>query len=71
MMLKPFEGIASITNTVATKSVMNPTLILAAIVVPISLLLALYLEGSAQVFLLWLAGPVVGIGSMLPVRRLC
>ncbi len=58
-MYKPFEGIARITNTVATKSVLNPTLILAAIVVPISLLLGVYLDGEARTFLFGLAGAVV------------
>ncbi|MET1112005.1 MAG: hypothetical protein ABWX67_10820 [Allosphingosinicella sp.] len=63
-MMQPFEGIARITSTVATKSAMNPTLILAAIVVPLALLLGFNLHGEAQRFLFGLAGIVVTVALL-------
>ena len=63
-MFKPFEGIAKITKTVATKSAMNPTLILAGIVVPVSLLVGARLDGWPQEFLFYLSSGVVGVALL-------
>ncbi|RDS77946.1 hypothetical protein DL238_10270 [Alteriqipengyuania lutimaris] len=42
------RGVADVTRTLASKSSLNPTLILAAIVVPISLLLSFLSDGQTQ-----------------------
>lgn len=62
--MKPFEGIAKITSTVATKSALNPTLILAAIVVPLCIIFGTQLEGSAQLMLFGMAIAVVAVALL-------
>jgi hypothetical protein len=62
--VKPFDGIARLTSTVATKSALNPTLILAAIVVPLALVLGFQLQGDPQFFMFALASAVVGVALL-------
>lgn len=62
--IKDLRGIADITKTLASKSSLNPTLILAAIVVPISLILAYFSEGSSQQFFFWIAIAVISVALL-------
>ena len=53
------RGIAEVTKTLASKSSLNPTLILAAIVVPISLIFGFFSNGQPQLIFFGFAALVV------------
>jgi hypothetical protein len=61
---RDMRGIADVTKTLASKSSLNPTLLLAAIVVPVSLVLGYLSEGQAQTFLFGLAAAVVTVALL-------
>jgi hypothetical protein len=62
--MKNLSGIAKITRTLASKSSMNPTLILSAIVVPLAMLFGFLSSGVPQMFFLGIASAVVFVALM-------
>ena len=62
--MQNFDGIAKVTKTLASKSSMNPTLILAAIVVPLSLGFAFFSTGQAQLIFFGMAIAVIAVALL-------
>lgn len=62
--MKGMGGVARVTKTLASRSSMNPTLILVALVVPLSLTLGFMSSGVPQIFFLGLAGLIVLVGLL-------
>lgn len=65
--MRELDGIAGITRSIATSSALNPTLILAAICTPASLVLSRFSSGYEQVALLAIAGavPLVALAQIV------
>ena len=62
--MQNFDGLAKVTKTLASKSSMNPTLILAAIVVPLSLGFAFCSTGQAQLIFFAMAIAVIAVALL-------